>query len=208
MQPICYIRIWLGTLLTLLALPLAVSTAAQAQIDPDAACQELLVNGSFEAGPSGWTQTSAGGYALISQFNPRSGLWGAYLAGANNADDRLSQPVLLPSDAISLTLRLWWSLESEEPPVSADSLTLSLLQPNGALLADLWTVDNTATPGVWDEAVFDLTAYADQSVIVRFRARSDSFDLTDFYLDDLSLTACNAANAPRRTLLPLIVRHR
>lgn len=206
MQSTWCTRICLGALLALL--PLAAFPPAEALTGPDVACRELLVNGNFEAGPSGWTQTSAGGQALISQFNPRSGLWGAYLAGANDADDRLSQTALLPADAISLTLRLWWSLESEEPPVTADTLTLALLQPSGALLTELWRVDNTAAPSVWDEITFDLTAYAGQSVIVRFQALSNSFDLTDFYVDDISLTACSAASAPQRTLLPLIVRQR
>lgn len=200
------------------------------------ACQELLVNGGFETGTAGWTQSSAGGYSLISAFNPRSGQWGAYLAGANNADDRLSQSLLLPSDAISITLRLWWSLESEEPPVPADTLTASLLRPDGALLAELWTVDNTANSGIWDEFVADLTPWAGQQVTLLFRARSNSFDLTDFYLDDMGVRACAApptptvlptstasptptvsptstasptpTTPPRRIMLPLIVRQR
>lgn len=200
MQFIWCTRICLWALLALL--PLAAFLPAKALTGPQVACRELLVNGDFETGPSGWTQTSAGGYDLISQFNPRGGLRGAYLAGANDADDQLSQPVLLPADAISLTLRLWWSLESEEPPVPADTLILSLLQPGGVLLTELWRVDNTAAPGVWDETTFDLTAYASQSVIVRFQARSNSFDLTDFYLDDLSLTACTAPPSPTPSPTP------
>jgi hypothetical protein len=196
--------LWLLLILPALLMP----APAGSDISQPTSCRELLTNGGFEAGPVGWTQASAGGYDLISQFNPRSGQWGAYLAGANDADDRLSQPLALPADAISITLRLWWSLESEEPPVPADTLTLSLVQPNGALLAELWRVDNTAALGVWDEAVFDLTAYAGQNVIVRFRAISDSFDLTDFYLDDVSATACTSAVELRRTMLPLVVRQR
>ncbi len=96
-----------------------------------AACRRAAGQRRLRGGP-GLDAASAGGYNLISQFNPRTGHWGAYLAGANNADDRLSQPLALPADAISVTLRLWWSLESEEPPVAADTLTLSLLRPNGA----------------------------------------------------------------------------
>ena len=67
-------------------------------------------------------------------------------------------------------------------------------------------MDTTAVPGIWDDAVFDLTDYAGQSMIIRFLAISDSFDLTDFYLDDISVTACAQPSAPRRTLLPLIIR--
>lgn len=208
MPLICCTAICLCTLLALLGLPLWAPAPTGASAHQAATCQELLINGNFEAGPAGWTQSSAGGYDLISQFNPRTGLWGAYLAGANNADDRLSQPVLLTQDAVTITLRLWWSLESEEPPVPADTLTLSLLQPNGVLLADLWQVDNTATLGIWDEVVIDLTAYAGQSVVVRFQALSDSFDLTDFYLDDISVTVCTPVTAINSMWLPLAMRQR
>jgi hypothetical protein len=189
-------------LLALLAVALAALPPAQALGVRHAACTELLVNGGFEDGSVGWTQASAGGYDLISQFNPRSGAWGAYLAGANNADDRLGQALVLPSGAISITLRLWWSLESEEPPVPADTLTLSLLQPGGAALAELWRIDNTATQGFWDEAVIDLTPFAGQSLILRFQALSNDFDLTDFYLDDLSVTACTAPPSPTPSPTP------
>ena len=217
-------------LLTVLAVALAALPPAQALDGRHAACTELLANGDLEAGPVSWTQTSAGGYDLISQFNPRSGQWGAYLAGANNADDRLSQALLLPSGAISITLRLWWALESEEAPVPADTLTAFLLRPDGTLLAELWRIDNTAAAAAWDEALLDLTPYTGQNVVLRFQALSNGFDLTDFYLDDLSVTACAALPSPtpsptpspsptptpsptpplspKLTLLPLIVRHR
>lgn len=208
MPLICSTAICLCTLLALLGLPLWAPAPTGASAYQAATCQELLINGNFEAGSAGWTQSSAGNYDLISQLNPRSGQWGAYLAGANNADDQLSQPLALPADAISATLQMWWSLESEEPPVPTDTLTLSLLQPNGALLAELWRVDNTAALGIWDDAVIDLTAYAGQSVIVRFQALSDGFDLTDFYLDDISVTVCTQASAQRHMLLPLVIRQR
>lgn len=183
-----------------LALSLVALAPALAQANAPAACQELLVNGDFEAGPTGWTQTSADGYNLISQFNPRTGQWGAYLGGANNANDQLSQLLLLPAGANAITLRLWWSLESEEPPVPADTLMLSLLRPDGALLATLWRIDNTAAQGSWNEEVFDLTAYAGQSLVLYFQAVNNSFDLTDFYLDDIGVAA--SIPSPTPTLSP------
>jgi hypothetical protein len=222
--------------LWLLMLWLLGVTLIHAQPAAPTACQDLLTNGDFEAGPAGWTQSSAGGYQLISRFNPRSGQWGAYLAGANDADDRLSQALLLPSNAVSITLRLWWSVESEEPPVPADTLTASLFRPDGSLLAELWTIDNTATTGIWDELVADLTPWAGQQATLQFRARTDHLDLTDFYLDDMGVRACAASptptasptstasptptasltptasptptGPPRRTLFPLIIRQR
>ncbi|MER2599810.1 MAG: hypothetical protein ABTQ73_09840 [Caldilineales bacterium] len=170
-------------------------------------CSDALINGSFEATTTGWAQSSLGGYSLISQFNPRSGSWGAYLGGSNNADDRLSQSLTLPASASAITLRLWWAQESEDALVAHDFLTLSLLRSDGTLLADLWQTDNTATGTAWDEVTLDISRYAGQQVMLRLRATSNSFDLTDFYVDDLSVQVCGADGAQLRSFLPLIWHH-
>lgn len=162
-----------------------------------ASCTELIQNGSFEDGGLGWQQTSAGGYDLISDFNPRTGRWGAYLAGVNNADDRLSQQVtLLPG---TIRLQAWWYLATAETAGAFDSMTVSLLRPDGSWLADLALVDNTAPVGVWDEIVADLSAFSGQTVILRFVARTDDNNISDFYLDDISITACAQEPTPTET---------
>ncbi len=100
---------------------------ADPAISGQAACASLLVNGNFEAGASGWEQFSAGGQALISDFKPRSGTWGAYLGGMSDTDDRLSQTALLPATATTISLRFWWAIATEEPATgSYDTLTVSL----------------------------------------------------------------------------------
>ena len=166
-----------------------------------AGCTELIRNGGFEAGAESWQQTSSGGYELISDFNPRTGSLGAYLAGYDEADDRLSQQVELPADTI-ITLRAWWRLDTEETAGAFDQMTVSLLQPGGSALADLVTVDTTAPEGVWDEIVVDLSAYAGQSVIIRFAAQTDVSNVSHFYIDDIGIRACGRV----RTFLPMIVR--
>jgi hypothetical protein len=177
-----------------------------------AGCTELIVNGGFEAGEVGWTQFSAQGLNLISDYNPRTGTMGAYLAGTDNADDRLSQSLILPASPISITLRFWWSIATEETDGAFDTLTVSLLRPDGSLLADLLTADNSAPVNVWQEAVLDLSAYAGQAVTLRFWARTDATLSTDFYLDDVSVLACalgatatpTASATPTRTPAPTL----
>lgn len=190
-------------MLTLLAWP------SPAAADPAAptTCNELLINGAFEEGVTGWAQASAGGYPLISAFNPRSGQWGAYLGGSNHADDRLSQTLTLPSNATSITLSWWWSLESEDT-LPNDTLRVRLLRPNGAVLAELWQVDNTAAASLWDRAAVDLTSFAGQQVVVRLQGVTDAANLSDFYVDDLSLLMCSAASARPQMHLPLMLRQR
>ena len=48
----------------------ALNTTASYSAFTSANCSELVVNGGFETGSQGWTQMSAGGYDLISDFNP------------------------------------------------------------------------------------------------------------------------------------------
>jgi hypothetical protein len=165
-------------------------------------CSELLQDGGFEAGGQGWVQYSAQGYELISDFNPRTGLLGAYLAGVNNADDRISQQVALPAEATSITLQAWWYLATAETAGAFDTMTVSLLRPDGTRLADLLTVDNTTQAGIWNLIELDLSPYAGQDIVLQFAARTDAYNISDFYLDDISLTACSAATSPTPAATP------
>ena len=186
---------------------LSTATADQSQGAPTDHCDELVANGSFEAGPTCWAQTSAGGYELISQFNPRTGTWGAYLAGANNADDRLSQEVIVPTQMAAVTLHLWWSTATEETAGIFDSLTVVLYQPDGSLLEELAVLDNTAPVNAWEMLSADLTAYTGQNLNLVFRAVTDGSNPTDFYLDDVSIQACPGPPGPTddtAIYLPLI----
>jgi hypothetical protein len=159
-------------------------------------CTELAQNGGFEAGNAGWQQFSAQGYELISDFNPRGGVLSAYLAGVNDADDRLRQTITLPGDMLTVTLEAWWFLATAETGGAFDTMTVSLLTADGAAIVDLLTVDNTAAVGVWDRIALDLSAYAGQTVAIQFAARTDANNISDFYLDDVSVLACPSGTAP------------
>jgi hypothetical protein len=171
-------------------------------------CAEQLSDGGFEAGGVGWTQYSAGGFNLVSNFYPHSGRLGIYLAGANNADDRLSQAITLPSGAFSITLRLWWAMTTTDVGSGFDTLTVALLRPDGSILATLARLDDSAAVNQWDELVFDLAAYAGQNVTLRLAARTDNQYPTDFYVDDVSLAACGGSSTPTvtRTATPTASR--
>lgn len=155
------------------------------------ACAELLANGGFEAGSAGWSQSSLGGYDLISDFNPRTGELGAYLGGANDADDRLSQAITLPAAAASTTLTAWWSIATDETGGAFDSLTIAVHRPDGSRLALLGTVDNTADLNLWQEFQADLQPWAGQPVVLVLEAQTDGSNPTDFYVDDVSVIACD-----------------
>lgn len=202
----------------------AIAFNVQASSEAIGECIELVQNGSFESGSAGWQEYSIQGYPLISDFNPRTGRFSAYLGGVNDADDRVSQQLTLPHDATSITLRAWWYLATAETAGAFDTLTVWLLRPDNMPLAQLVQVDNTYPVGIWDELAIDLTSYAGQTVIVQFAGRTDESNISDFYIDDVSVSACMAAATPTatasptptatrtpdpnrmRTFLPLIVR--
>jgi hypothetical protein len=162
-------------------------------------CSELVVDGGFEAGGQGWIQQPSPplptGVTLVDPFFRRTGQLGAYLAGRNGADDRLSQTVMLPVNASSLTLAFWWASFTEETAGSFDFLRAALYDPNsGALIATLLSADNaTAADWAWEAASFDLAPYAGRTVVLRFTATNDAAGRpTIFFVDDVSITACGS----------------
>jgi hypothetical protein len=179
------------------------NAAGAAQSTVPVVCTELITNGGFEAQSAGWVQSSAGGYNLISTFYPHTGSWGAYLGGANNSDDRLSQQIIVPPNVISVSLTAWWAIATEESGAGFDWLTLSLLEPNSALLQDVFTVDSSATGNQWDQAEANLTQYAGQTIVLRFQTTTNASSPTDFYVDDISVIACPPA---KQIYLPLVLR--
>lgn len=162
-------------------------------------CLEQLRDGGFEASDLAWRQQSAGGYSLITQDNPRSGAWGAYLGGTDGADDRIEQTLTLPGDATAITLRFWWSMETDEVGGPFDTLTVTLRDAAGALLATLLAADSAGQADRWDETEADLTAYRGQTVTLRFYAVTDGTNPTSFFIDDAGILACAETSSSTST---------
>jgi subtilisin family serine protease len=91
-----------------------------------------LVNGGFESGATGWTQTDP---AIISTSGRvRSGSWAAWLGGYNRANEQVAQTVTVPSGGA--TVRWAWQLSSSEPAGTRayDVLQVRVHSASGALL--------------------------------------------------------------------------
>ncbi len=201
--------IWLLTMTGVMVFVLVVSSGriqnsfAGAAALPGA-CTELVSDGGFEAGGQGWTQYSKLGYQLISSFYPRSGRLGAWLGAENNAQDRLSQLVVLPAQTDGITFSLWWALSTAELPGGAfDFLRAGLYTPDGTTqIVSLLEVSNdSAEQGVWNPLHADLSAYAGRSVQLRIEATTDDSSATDFFVDDVSILSCAVA-----TTTPTVTR--
>lgn len=207
--------IWVAASVMLGSLLFAGDLNARTSNGTTSGCTELVQNGGFEAGNTGWQEYSIQSYPLISDFNPRTGRFSAYLGGVNDADDRISQQITLPHGVASITLRAWWYLATAETAGAFDTLTVWLLRPDNMPLAQVARVDNSYPVGAWAEIVVNLNAYAGQTVVLQFAGLTDESNISDFYVDDVSINACGAAATPTatrtpdpnqtRTFLPLIV---
>ena len=171
-----------------------------------AGCTELLVNGDFEQDGAGWQQQPSpplpAGVTLIDSFYPHSGQLGAYLAGRNDANDRLSQQITLPANAASIQMDLWWALFTEETAGAFDALRIALYEPSGSVpIVTLLNLDNaTAVDWTWTGASFDLMPYAGRTLVLRFTATNDTAGSpTTFFVDDISILACTSTSTATST---------
>ncbi len=146
----------------------------------------VVVNPGFESGPGvGWAEYSSGGYELIDTTRPHSGSYSAYECDYNYCTEYVQQTITIPSGA---NLTYWWYMTSSEGTGTAyDYLRVRLYSTSGALLTTLRTWSNRNTRNTWSQDTISLSAYAGQTVILRFMATTDSSLRTAFWVDDVSV---------------------
>ena len=175
----------------------------------------------FESGAPGWTHSGTGdSWSLIDTPVDPPPPSGSRVFHARDAasvtDQRLASPpiVLPPADQAPITLQ-FWSFQSIETSGSGcyDGGILEISTDGGATWAQLTPVPDTdrydgmvssafgnplagmnawcGQPHPWDEAVFDLDAYAGQTVRLRFRLGTDSSVGHDGWdIDDVVVQSC------------------
>lgn len=191
-------------LLALLALILATGVS-RITVAQSANCVNLLPNSSLESS-SGWNAQSNGGYALFSNHLAHSGTQAAHLAGVNNANDTLVTTVQLPTDKASLNLSFWWQVVSEEENGDFDGLSVLVTDSTGKPLKSLITLGSANATGNWQQSNLDLSEFAGKSVQLKFWAQTDATLVTDFYIDDVAVTACTAGSQGFNVFLPMTSR--
>jgi subtilisin family serine protease len=150
---------------------------------------QKIANPGFESGATSWAGTSG----VIGQWSsngqaPRSGTWNAWLAGYGTTHtDTLTQTVTLPAGCSTYSLSSWLHIDSTETTTSVayDKLTVQIV---GASTTTLATYSNLNKASGYSQKIFNLAAYAGQTVTIRFTGVEDSSLQTSFVLDDTSLT--------------------
>ncbi len=154
-----------------------------------------LVNGDFESGTGGWTQSSGAGAIITSgSTGAHAGSGYAWLGGYNNALDSLHQVVTIPATAQSAVARFWYRIETQESLATAfDNLSLTVRDPStGSVLATLAQLSNAnATSGWVQSPSFDLFSFRGRTIRLQFSATTDASLVTNFYIDDVTFVATN-----------------
>jgi len=166
--------------------PAATNTPRPAPTNTPVSGGNIVVNPGFESGPGvGWSESSSGGYEVIDTYQPHTGSYSADECNYNNCTDYVQQQLTVPSNA---SLRYWWYMTSQEPTTTAyDYLKVQVYSTGGSLLGTLRTWSNTSTRSTWSQDTLSLSAYAGQTVVLRFTTTTDYTMPTNFFVDDVSV---------------------
>jgi hypothetical protein len=148
---------------------------------------QLLANPGFESGASGWTASSK----VITNAAAQPAHTGSYKAGLDGygtaTTDTLAQSVSIPSGCAA-TLSFWLHIDTAETGSTAyDTLKAQVVNSSGTVLSTLATYSNTNAASGYTQRSFDLSAYAGQSVTVKFTGVEGSKLQTSFVIDDAAL---------------------
>ena len=155
-----------------------------------ATCANLIVDSSLENG-SGWITKSSGGYPVLSGQLTHTGKQAAYLAGANDAHDRLATSVKLPATPQSITITFWWQIQSQESGRYQDTLAVDLVDGQGKLLQNLDNLSSRNMSNQWQQRTLTVPKVAGQTFQLQFVARTDAEAATDFFIDDVEMVVCS-----------------
>jgi zinc metalloprotease ZmpA len=170
------------------ATPATASQTFTWTINPAGSCSspgQKLGNPGFESGNTVWSATAG----VIGQWGssgepPHSGTWDAWLDGYGTTHtDTLQQTVTLPSGCTSYQLSFWLHIDSAETTttIQYDKLTVTVGSTTIA------TYSNLNKAAGYSQKSFNLSAFAGQTVTLKFTGTEDFLLQTSFVVDDTAL---------------------
>jgi subtilisin family serine protease len=145
---------------------------------------QKLGNPGFEVGSAPWTAT-AGVIGSFAGQSPHSGTRFAWLDGYGTTHtDTLSQSVTIPAGCTA-TLTFWLHIDTAETTTTTqfDKLTVQMGTTTIA------TFSNLNKAAGYQLRTFNVSAFAGQTVTLKFTGTEDSSLQTSFVIDDTALTA-------------------
>ena len=102
----------------------------------------------------------------------------------------INQDFIVPAGATGGVLRYALMVNTTEPGGAQDYLYIRLRKTDGTVLQE-WMIDNTFCPqNQWVQReinLIDLSPYQGQTLRLNIKATTNSTNLTNFYLDNISL---------------------
>ena len=160
---------------------------------------ELIANGGFESGVSGWTPSGSIGSPVSSLYGfARSGSYYLWLGGTLNLSEITYQSVTIPASVTSATLSFYYNINSLEGNSAAyDKFSVTVRNASGVLLATVgeWSNMNQDPSGgnpYYHQKTFDLLPFAGSTILIYFSSVNDSTLVTNFRVDDVSVRVTTA----------------
>ena len=151
---------------------------------------QLLGNPGFETGTATPWTASTNVIADNSKEPPHAGTWDAWLDGYGKATtDTLSQTVTLPTGCSTYQLGYWLHIDTAETSTTKayDTLTVQVLNSAGTVLGTVATYSNLNHNTGYAQHTASLSAYAGQTVTLKFTGTEDSEEQTSFVVDDTAI---------------------
>ena len=147
----------------------------------------LLQNPGFESGATAWSAT-AGVITNASGVSARTGTYKAWLNGyGQTTTDTLSQNVTIAAGK-QATLSFYLYISSAETTTTTAYDRLQVQVVSGGTTTTLGTYSNLNKGTAYVQRSFNLSAYAGQTVTVKFVGTEDSSLATSFVIDDTAVT--------------------
>ncbi len=164
------------------------STSVAFSVSNTTSGTELVVNGGFESGATGWTGTT-GAIGTWTGQPAYAGTMNAWLGGnGTTATETLKQTIAIPSTATgTLTFALHIDTAETTTTTAYDKLTVQVLNSAGTVLSTLATYSNLNKATGYQIRSFNLSAYKGQTVQIYFKMTEDSSLQTSFAVDAVSL---------------------
>jgi len=166
----------------------ATSSKATLTVTAGGGGNELVTNGGFEDGTTGW-HGSTGDIGSFSGQQAYEGTRYAWMGGNGfYAIETLTQSVTIPSNATSAMLTFALHIDTDETAHKIyDRLTVTVRSSSGAVLRTLATWSNLDAADGYQIHSYDLSAFKGRTVTLSFAMREDSGKQTSFVLDKVSL---------------------
>ncbi len=148
---------------------------------------QLITNGGFESVITPWI-LAGGAVRDTTAANARTGSGSLREGNANNANHTAYQTITIPS-CPKPSLSFWLRITTNETSLAAnDRLFVEIQDSAGVTLATLATFSNLNANSAYAlQGSFGLSAYAGQTVRLRFRTATNASRTTTFRVDDVSV---------------------